>query len=184
MQLDLLKIFDGYVKNYHTLNLTKHHGNHSFTMSEIEYFSRLGSMLGYDPFTEDTINGTYRPMDLSWWDNWDGEYWNSHILHLERENYFKKDIETLDKLLKHDEIPLNVIGILNVKDCVRIEELLDYTKKKCNVENALFIFRTNSDDNTKGYFNIVKAYLFNKSTKVAEKTAHISDISGTFYMHY
>ncbi|TWI59642.1 hypothetical protein IQ10_00062 [Halalkalibacter nanhaiisediminis] len=64
--LNLMKFFEGYVRNYHTLNLTIHHGKHSFTMSEIEYFSRLGLMLGYWSYTEDTTNGTYRPMDLTW----------------------------------------------------------------------------------------------------------------------
>lgn len=97
MKLDLMRIFDGYVRNYHTLNLTVHHGKHSFTMTEIEYFSRLGSMLGYYPFTEDTCNGSVRPMDLSWWGSFDGEYWHDLVLHLERENWFKKDEETLDK---------------------------------------------------------------------------------------
>ncbi|MDI4648074.1 hypothetical protein [Cohnella hashimotonis] len=39
-----MKFFDGYVKNYHTFNFSIHHGKHSFTMTEIEYFSRLGSV--------------------------------------------------------------------------------------------------------------------------------------------
>lgn len=57
MQLNLMNLFDGYVRNYHTFNLTVNHGKHIYTMTEIEYFSRLGSMLGYHPFTEDTCNG-------------------------------------------------------------------------------------------------------------------------------
>ena len=75
MKLNLMKIFDGYVRNYHTFNLTMHHGKHSFTIAEIEYFSRLGSMLGYFSFTEDTCNGSYRAMDLTWWENDNEEYW-------------------------------------------------------------------------------------------------------------
>lgn len=46
MRLNLMNLFDGYVRNYHSFNLTLYHGKHSFTMTEIEYFSRLGSMLG------------------------------------------------------------------------------------------------------------------------------------------
>src|SRR4051812_46877431 len=98
MHLQLMRIFDGYVRNYHSFNLTIHHGKHSFTMTEIEYFSRLGSMLGYHPFTEDTSGREYRPMDLSWWGRYEDDYWYDLILHLERENLFKKDEETLDKL--------------------------------------------------------------------------------------
>lgn len=65
MKLDLMKLFDGYVRNFHTLNLTVHHGKHSFTMTEIEYFSRLDSMLGYYLYTENTCNSKYRAMDLT-----------------------------------------------------------------------------------------------------------------------
>lgn len=83
MQLNLMNLFDGYVRNYHSFNLTIQHGKHSFTMTEIEYFSRLGSMLGYHPFTEDTCDGTYRPMDLTWWGSYDptDEYWHEFVLH-------------------------------------------------------------------------------------------------------
>lgn len=55
MQFDLMKLFDGYVRNYHTFHLTVDHGKHSFTMTEIEYFSRLGSMLGYHAYTENML---------------------------------------------------------------------------------------------------------------------------------
>jgi hypothetical protein len=64
MHLNLMNLFDGFVKNYHTFNLSIYHGKHSFAMTEIEYFSRLGSILGYYPFTEDTGDGSYRPMTL------------------------------------------------------------------------------------------------------------------------
>jgi len=125
MNLDLIKLFDGYVRNYHTFNLSIHHGKYSFTMSEIEYFSRLGSMLGYLPYTEDTTGGKSRAMDLSWWGEFDGEYWYDLVLHLERENLFDKDEITLDKLFCNREvIPLNAIGIMNVPSRARIEELL------------------------------------------------------------
>lgn len=185
MQLDLLKLFDGYVRNYHTLNLTIHHGNHSFTMSEIEYFSRLGSMLGYCSFTEDTCNGKDRPMDLTWWDNDDGEYWNDLILHLERENYFNKEEETLEKLFgNHACTPLNVFGILKVRNHERMEELIALTQKVCRIDNALLVFKTNSSGKNQPYLDEVHAYLFNKSKIVATKTAYISDISGTLYMYY
>ncbi|MDQ1002630.1 hypothetical protein QFZ28_003030 [Neobacillus niacini] len=185
MKLDLMKLFDGYVRNYHTLNLTVRHGRHSFTMAEIEYFSRLGSMLGFLPYTEDTCNGKYRAMDMTWWDNFDGDYWHDFILHLERENNFKKDLETLEKLFdERDPIPQNVIGIMNVKNITRIDELISEAKQRNKINQALLIFRTNSLDNKKGYLDEVHAYLINKNTVRKTKTAYVSDIAGTLYMHF
>lgn len=185
MKLDLMRIFDGYVRNYHTLNLTVHHGKHSFTMTEIEYFSRLGSMLGYYPFTEDTCNGSVRPMDLSWWGSFDGEYWHDLVLHLERENWFKKDEETLDKLFCEREcMPANVIGIMNVQNQDRIAELIAMARRTCKITNALLVFRTSSSGKSPGYFDEVHAYLLDKSKVVAKKLAYVSEINGTLFMHY
>ncbi|WP_096202951.1 hypothetical protein [Bacillus sp. FJAT-45350] len=185
MHLDLMKLFDGYVRNYHTLNLTIYHGKHSFTMTEIEYFSRLGSMLGYYPFTEDTCDGTCRPMDLSWWGNFDGEYWYDLILHMERENLFKKDVETLDKLFCDREyIPKNVIGILNVRNKERIDELVKSAQSTCKIDNALLIFKTYSTTKVQPYFDEVHAYLLNHSKVPEMKMATVSEIHGTLYMHF
>jgi len=185
MKLNLMKLFDGYVRNYHSLNLTMHHGKHSFTMTEIEYFSRLGSMLGYYPFTEDTCNGSNRAMDLTWWDNYDGEYWHDFILHLERENYFYKDFETLEKLFSKREItPENLIGIISSPNLNRVDELLKQAKKMCKSDNAMLIFRTNSIGNKKGYFDEVYSFLFQGKNIVEEKSAYITEIGGTLFMHY
>lgn len=185
MKLNLMKLFDGYVRNYHSFNLTIHHGKHSFTMTEIEYFSRLGSMLGYFPFTEDTCNGSYRPMDLTWWDDYDGEYWHAFILHLERENLFNKDFETLEKLFgRKEHVPHNTIGIMNVRNSNRIDELIKQARKICKIDNALLIFRTNSYRNNKGYFDEVHAYLLNGKTIVSNKTAYVSEVAGTLFMHF
>lgn len=186
MYLDLIKLFDGYVRNYHTLNLTIYHGKHSFTMTEIEYFSRLGSMLGYSSFTEDTFDGTNRPMDLTWWDNYDGTYWNDFVLHLERENLFKKDKETLQKLFcERENIPLNVIGILNVRNRRRITELVKIATEICNVENALLIFKTNSTGKDRQlYFDEVHTYLLKKCEVQTSKIAYVSDVEGTLFMSF
>lgn len=187
MQLNLMNLFDGYVRNYHTFNLTVNHGKHSFTMTEIEYFSRLGSMLGYHPFTEDTCNGTYRPMDLTWWGDYDSTngYWNDFVLHLERENLFNKDVETLEKLFADREyVPSNVIGIMNVQNKDRLDHLIKLTKKMSSIENALLICRTNSTGNNQSYFDEVYAYLFNKNKLIETKKAYVSEISDTLFMHF
>lgn len=184
MQFDLMKLFDGYVRNYHTFHLTVDHGKHSFTMTEIEYFSRLGSMLGYHAYTEDTCNGLNRPMDLTWWDGFDGTYWHDFILHLERENYFKKDMETLEKLFcKRELSPMHAIGILNVPNYERIEELLQHVKKMCNVPQAMLIFRTYSQESDKNFFDEVYTYVFHQKKCVATEKAYVSEVFGVLHMH-
>lgn len=86
-------------------------------------------MLGYHPFTEDTCNGTNRATDLSWWGNYDGEYWHDFVLHLELENLFDNDVETLDKLFCDREYtPKNVIGIMNVRNKDKVAELVKIAK--------------------------------------------------------
>lgn len=185
MHIDLMKLFDGYVRNYHTFNLTIHHGKHSFTMTEIEHFSRLGSMLGYFPFTEDTCNGENRPMDLTWWDNFDGEFWNDFVLHLERENYFNKDEETLEKIFcEREYTPSNIIGIMNVRNHERIEELISLSKLMCKSDNALLIFKTTSSGKNQEYFDEIYAYLLKKTEIIAIKTAYVTDIFGTLNMYF
>lgn len=177
MPLQLMKLFDGYVKNYHTLKLTVNHGKHSFTMTEIEYFSRLGSMMGYDPFTEDTCNGSYRPMDLTWWDNFEDDQWNDFILHLERENYFNKDVDTLHKLFDERDMlsPQNAIGILKVQTEEKMEELIVKAKQMSKLENALLVFWLNAE---------VHAVLLNKDREIERKIAYLAEIDGNYYMTY
>ncbi|MGJ9384909.1 hypothetical protein [Salipaludibacillus sp. CF4.18] len=185
MQLDLMKLFEGYVRNYHTLNLTVQHGKNSFTMSEIQYFSTLGSMLGFHPFTEDTSDGTYRPMDLTWWGNYENDYWHDFVLHMERENLFTKDKETLNKLFSIREfIPINTIGIMNVKDRDRIEELIAYAINTYKVEKSLLVFKTNSTGKAQAYFDEIHSYVINQNKVTANKIAHGSSIGGVLFMYF
>jgi hypothetical protein len=156
-------------------------------MTEIEYFSRLGSMLGYHPFTEDTCNGTYRPMDLTWWGYYNpaDEYWYDFILHMERENLFNKDEETMEKLFaKRDPLPENVIGIMNVANRERVAELVKTAEEMSNIDNALLIFRTNSSGKNQAFFDEVHACLFKKNKMVRKKIAYVSEVGGTLFMHF
>lgn len=148
-------------------------------MVEIDYFAKLGSMLGFSAFTEDTIDSQSRPMDLTWWDGYDAEnkHWTELILHLERENLYDKGHETLIKLFKdnHKFEPQNVIGILNVRNKSRAEELIKETEKLCKVPNALLIFRIYPE---------VKAYLFNENKKLQEKTAYFHEVQDILFLSY
>ncbi|MHA2402334.1 MAG: hypothetical protein ACXADH_05020 [Candidatus Kariarchaeaceae archaeon] len=141
-------IFIGYIKNYHTLNLTFTHGNDSFTLKEIDYFARLGSVLGFDIFTEDTIDGTQRAMDLTWWGDFDAERdeWQTLILHLERENYYKKAEDTLDKLYNYKKYrPLYRIGIIHVRNEDRIIKLQKIASKLFKSEEVLLVYRIDKE---------------------------------------
>lgn len=132
-------------------------------------------MLGYLPFTEDTCGGENRPMDLTWWGSYDGEYWHDLILHLERENLFPKDQETLDKLFCDREyVPINAIGIMNVRSKERVEELVKIAKATCRIENTLLVFKTTSSGKSQAYFDEVHAYLLNKKKVIATKQARVS----------
>lgn len=124
-------------------------------------------------------------MDLTWWGRYDEEYWHDLILHLERENLYKKDEETLEKLFnEREDIPLNMIGIMNVRNRVRMEELVEIAKAKNNSDNALLIFKTNSTGREQLYFDEVYAYLLNRSEVVDRKVAYVSDIEGTLFIHF
>jgi hypothetical protein len=124
-------------------------------------------------------------MDMTWWDNFDGDYWHDFILHLERENSLKKDLETLEKLFdERESVPQNVIGIMNVKNATRIDDLITEAKDRCNINNALLIFKTNSLDNNKEYFDEVHAYILIKNAVKQTKIAYVSDIAGTLYMRF
>ncbi|WP_240421144.1 hypothetical protein [Paenibacillus periandrae] len=124
-------------------------------------------------------------MDLSWWGSYDGEYWHDFILHMERENFFKKDMETLDKLFCDREYtPINIIGIMNVRSRVRIDELVETAKTTCKIDNAVLVFKTTSSGKSQPYFDEVHAYLLNKSEIIEKKMAFVSDISGTLYMQF
>ncbi|MGZ4032261.1 MAG: hypothetical protein ACXVP2_08920 [Tumebacillaceae bacterium] len=180
--LDLMKLFEGYVRNYHTFQLTYTHGRHSATFAEIEYFARLGSMLGYWSFTEDSTGLGRKRMDLSWWDQYDGafETWNRLVLHLEKENAFERDFVTIEKLFDPNRIegrPENVIGIIAVANEARIEELLFEAKKRIKEENALLIFRIHQDD------EIHAVHLEGKKVFV-KKQAYISNMGGTRFMFF
>jgi hypothetical protein len=151
--LDLMLFFEGCVRNYRRLNLSNIHNRSMFTQREIDYFANLGEMLGFDSFIEDAkfdkVKGRSRPMDLAWW-KWDEridkENYVYLALHLERENQWNKDEDTIAKLFSETEesfIPHNVIGIQFVESEDRIEYLNSILIKKNTLQksNVLMVYR-------------------------------------------
>jgi nucleosome binding factor SPN SPT16 subunit len=108
-----------------------------FTKREIDYFANLGEMLGYHVFVEDykfdKIMGRSRPMDLSWWksdERIDKENFVYLALHLERENQWNNDVDTIEKLFaKTDEGFVPHIYVKNVPSKL-------YKKVRCLVPFA------------------------------------------------
>jgi hypothetical protein len=135
------------------MNLSQLHNRSMFTKREIDYFATLGEMLGFDAFVEDSkfdkSKGRSRPMDLSWWKRdarLDDEHFIYLALHLERENVWSKDVDTIEKLFSQTEveyIPHNVIGIQFIESAERIAYLnnLILQKNKIQKSNALMIYR-------------------------------------------
>lgn len=151
--LDLIQFFEGYVRNYRRMNLSYNHNRSMITKREIDYFANLGEMLGFDAFVEDSkfdkSKMRSRPMDLALW-KWDQrvdtENYMYLALHLERENQWNKDEETIEKLFSSTDdgfIPHNVIGIQFVESKDRIEYLNDLVMKKNEYQksNTLMIYR-------------------------------------------
>lgn len=140
-----------------------------FTQREIDHFANLGEMLGFDAFVEDAkfdkVKGRSRPMDLSWW-KWDEridkENYVYLALHLERENQWNKDEDTIDKLFSKTEegfIPHNVIGIQSLKSIDRIGFLNSLVAKKNadQASNVLMVYRYYDREND---LDRVSAYHF------------------------
>ncbi|MGE7928135.1 hypothetical protein [Lysinibacillus xylanilyticus] len=155
---NLMQFFEGYVRNYRKLNLSKLHNRSMFTKREIDYFANLGEMLGFDAFIEDSkfdkSKGRSRPMDLSWW-KWDARIDDENFLylalHLEREFISNKDVETIEKLFSDTEesyIPHNVIGIQYIETADRIDYLNDLIlhKNMLQQSNCLMIYHYYDSD--------------------------------------
>ncbi|MGG3235592.1 hypothetical protein ABEP17_19385 [Priestia flexa] len=189
---NLMQFFEGYVRNYRRMNLSQLHNRSMFTKREIDYFANLGEMLGFDAFIEDSkfdkSKGRSRPMDLSWW-KWDARFDDEHFLflalHLERENVWNKDIETIEKLFSQTEkeyIPHNVIGIQFVESVERIDYLNDLIlqKNKWQKSNALMVYRYYD---TEFDLEWVCAYCFApEGLQEARKAICKQDESGCWYM--
>ncbi|MCA0970837.1 hypothetical protein LCM20_09565 [Halobacillus litoralis] len=156
--LDLMQLFEGYVRNYRKINLNSMHNRTMFTKREIDYFASLGEMLGFESFVEDAKpdleRGRSRPMDLAWW-KYDARVDEANyielVLHLERENVWSKDEDTIEKLFSKTEegyLPQHVIGIQNVGDADRIDTLNDLILQKNEVQasDVLMVYRYVGDE--------------------------------------
>lgn len=189
---NLMQFFEGYVRNYRRMNLSHLHNRSMFTKREIDYFANLGEMLGFDVFIEDSkfdkLKGRSRPMDLSWW-KWDVRIDDENFLylalHLERENVWNKDVDTIEKLFSLTEegyVPHNVIGIQYIESPERIDFLNDLVIQKSAVQksNALMVYRYYDNEL---HLERVCAYYFTPTGLNEVRTAICTqDESGYWFM--
>jgi hypothetical protein len=191
--LPLMSIFEGYVRNYRRLNLNQATNRSMFTKREIDYFANLGEMLGLFPFVEDykpnLQYGRSRPMDLSWW-KWDQRVdplnFTELVLHLERENLYGKDTDTLEKLFAETEpgyVPHNVIGIQNVEHSARIQALNTLVKKKNRRQKSevLMIYRYYDAE---AQLDRIEAHYFDRKNNPVDCRKAVSQVdqSGYWFM--
>ena len=193
-RLDMMQFFEGYVRNYRKLSLSNLHNYSMFTKREMDYFSNLGEMLGYFTFLEDSKydleRKRSRPMDLAWW-KWDARKDKEHFLylalHLERENQWRKDEETVEKLFsKTDEnyIPHSVIGIQRVASKERIPILNDMILHRNRIQKSQCLMIYRYMDSGANYEKI-EAYVFCPEGTIEQRNAVcIQDVSGYFYMSF
>ncbi|MGZ9583720.1 hypothetical protein [Paenibacillus marinisediminis] len=193
-QINLMNFFEGYVRNYRSLNL--HDANKSmFTIREIDYFARLGEYLGYYSFFEDSkpdlLKGRSRPMDLAWW-KWDArenkEEYLYLVLHLERENLFHKAYDTLDKLFSaSDEYykPRYVIGIQNIECAEKIEDLNKTIIRRNELQKSEVLMIYRYYEEAKKYDQVV-VYYYDSDNRLVETRKAISkrDSIGYWMMYF
>jgi len=189
-KFSLKNILEGYIRNYRRLNLHQSNNKSMFTKREIDYFASLGESLGFISFVEDTKPnhdyGRSRPMDLAWW-KWDervsSELFQELVLHLERENLWNKDFETIEKLFcKTDKsfLPTQVIGIINVECKERINELQTEVIKRNKEQKSEVLMIYRYYDEVKN-FDRVEAHYLSSDGQDREVRKAISDVDRTGY---
>jgi hypothetical protein len=189
---NLMSFFDGYVKNYRRLNIGHYNNRSMLTRREIEYFAKLGEYLGYDSFVEDYKPnlklGRSRPMDLSWW-KYDArkneDEYIKLVLHLERENLWTKDEETIEKLFSKTEeayVPDYVIGIQNVgnKERIGILNKLVIQKNKKQNSDVLMIYGYSVDLENDEFIDKIWAFYFS-GTRILQDRKAICDVDNSGY---
>lgn len=151
-EIDLVGIYTGFILNYGDLHIKENTKDNFCTLKEINYFAKLGSMLGYLPCTEDMRYETMKLMDLSWKQTLTKDKPLTLILHMERENNPNKAEETIDKLLpgykpgsyfeeEYKDRYFYVIGIQRLKTGDQVEglknKILGLARER---EKGLFVF--------------------------------------------
>ena len=147
--MELLQFFKGFIRNYATLLIFEDDSATKVTAREVGYFSKLGEMLGFHVFQEDTveIEGKKKKGDLFWtrFDPKEEEF--IYKLHLEHENSLLAEETIRTKL---SDTPNLVAICWDTSD--NYDELIEHSKEKIkkneDIENILLIIQRNLNECT------------------------------------
>lgn len=144
MKLDLLRYFKGFVRNYGSLLLGPEDSLSTFTHREVEFWMKLGEMMGFLTRQEKgrKIKGHTRKTDLLWFDD-DLE---APILQLESENYSPMDCikNRLDNTIPYLILLSNAGGAkLNKGIRKAAQKLVD---KSLDIKEMLIVTYEEEDD--------------------------------------
>lgn len=130
MPLDGFDILDAYSSNFITFDLgEKSHNSTTWTSRILNYFDKLGRMLGYD------VEFEAKRFDLTWWDYSKYEDQGKMFFHLEHENVSENEHiikETFEKKLFNSEATITM-AICYPKNVQDQQSLIEWCKE--NYEN-------------------------------------------------
>ena len=153
LQIDLITIFDGLIKNYINLDLDKNSTKEEIIEKESRYFSMLGRLLGVIKWS---LNERDKIIDLE----------------INREEDLLNDLSAIHKLINETKNNQNrsYIKIIETSSINRINYLNNIVCSNNIKNNILIIYIIKDILNNKSYYN---AYLFKDRAIVREKKAMI-----------
>lgn len=168
LQIDLITIFDGLIKNYINLDLDKNSTKEEIVEKESRYFSMLGRLLGVD-VTHRGIRSSEGEVVIKWSLN---ERDKIIDLEINREEDLLNDLASIHKLINEAKNNQNrsYIKIIETSSINRINYLNNIVCTNNIQNNMLIIYIIKDILNNKSYYN---AYLFKDKAIVREKKAMI-----------
>ncbi len=131
MTIDSNDLIYGFTENYHSFQLVGDNTNTTWTHRILDYFDRLGRMLGH------LVQYELERYDLTWWDYSLEQKKDEMILHVEHENVTDKEIiiqETLENKLLNSKSKI-VLAIVYPKNGQDFEEISLWIEK--NVKKGM-----------------------------------------------
>lgn len=168
LQVDLITIFNGLIKNYINLDLNKNSTVSEIIEKESKYFLMLGRLLGVE-----VSHKGLKPLEKEVIINWFLKNEDSNIdLEISREEDLLNDLSSIHKLINEAKNNVNrsYIKILETSSINRINYLNNIITSNNINNNIIIIYIIKDILNNKSYYN---AYLFENSLIIKEKKAMI-----------
>lgn len=168
LQIDLMTIFNGLIKNYINLDLDKNSTFEEIIKKESKYFLMLGRLLGFD-VKHKGINPRENEVVINWFLK---EENRSIDLEINREEDLLNDLSSIHKLINEAKNNPNrsYIKIIETSSINRINYLNNIICSNNIKNNVLTIYIIKDILNNMSYYN---SYLFNNGLIIKEKKAMI-----------